>query len=137
MKKGYTPEELDRWIREAQMNAEFPHHRAHGMYGDPKLDKINRDKKVMKKEFLDLGKQPIANKFLREDEFDDEFFYNLKVVFDDDTKLVSLKDFVKPELMFNDDYVYHTSLSVPMVKHFKETAEMLMKEFNQIGRAHV
>jgi methylation protein EvaC len=132
MKKGYTPEELDRWIREAQMNAEFPHHRAHGMYGDPKLDKINRDKKVMKKEFLDLGKQPIANKFLREDEFDDEFFYNLKVVFDDDTKLVSLKDFVKPELMFNDDYVYHTSLSVPMVKHFKETAEMLMKEFNPL-----
>ena len=71
MKKSYTPEELDRWIREAQMNAEFPQHRAHGMYGDPKLDKINRDKKVMKKEFLDLGKQPIANKFLREDEFED------------------------------------------------------------------
>ena len=86
----------------------------------------------MKKEFLDLGRQPIANKFLREDEFDGEFFYNLKVVFDDDTKLVSLKDFVKPELMFNDDYVYHTSLSVPMVKHFKETAEMLMEEFNPL-----
>ena len=86
----------------------------------------------MKKEFLDLGRQPIANKFLREDEFKDEFFYNLKVVFDDDTKLVSLKDFVKPELMFNDDYVYHTSLSVPMIKHFKETAEMLMKEFNPL-----
>ena len=86
----------------------------------------------MKKEFLDLDRQPIANKFLREDEFKDEFFYNLKVVFDDDTKLVSLKDFVKPELMFNDDYVYHTSLSVPMIKHFKETAEMLMKEFNPL-----
>ena len=86
----------------------------------------------MKKEFLDLGKQPIANKFLREDEFEDEFFYDLKVVFDKDTKLVSLKEFVKPELMFNEDYVYHTSLSVPMVKHFKETAEMLMKEFNPL-----
>ena len=36
----------------------------------------------MKKEFLDLGRQPIANKFLREDEFDGEFFYNLKVVLD-------------------------------------------------------
>ena len=86
----------------------------------------------MKKEFLDLDRQPIANKFLKEDEFEDEFFYNLKVVFDDDTKLVSLKDFVKPELMFNDDYVYHTSLSVPMIKHFKETAEILMKEFNPL-----
>ena len=83
----------------------------------------------MKKEFLDLGSQPIANKFLKEDEFDNEFFYDLKVVFDDETKLVSLKDFVKPELMFNKDYTYHTSLSHPMVKHFKSTANMLKKEF--------
>ena len=37
----------------------------------------------MKKEFLDLGKQPIANKFLNEDEITDEFFFNLKVVFDE------------------------------------------------------
>ena len=48
----------------------------------------------MKKEFLDLDRQPIANKFLREDEFEDEFLYNLKVVFDDNTKLVSLKVFL-------------------------------------------
>jgi len=62
----------------------------------------------MKKEFLDLGKQPIANKFLNEDEITDEFFFDLKVVFDDETKLVSLKEFVKPELMFNDEYKYST-----------------------------
>ena len=60
----------------------------------------------MKKEFLDLGKQPIANKFLKEEEISDEFFFDLKVVFDEDTKLVSMKDFVRPELMFNDDYKY-------------------------------
>ena len=47
----------------------------------------------MKKEFLDLGKQPIANRFLTKDEFDDEFFFDLKVVFDEETKLVSLKEF--------------------------------------------
>ena len=84
----------------------------------------------MKREFLDLGKQPIANKFLREDEFEGEFFYNLKVVFDEDTKLVSLKDFVKPKLMFNDEYKYNTSSSIPMVEHFKETANSLKSEFN-------
>ena len=60
----------------------------------------------MKKEFLDLGRQPIANKFLKEDEINDEFFFDLKVVFDEETKLVSMKDFVKPELMFNEDYKY-------------------------------
>ena len=83
----------------------------------------------MKKEFLDLGRQPIANKFLKEDEISDEFFFDLKVVFDEDTKLVSMKDFVKPELMFNEDYKYNTSLSTPMVNHFKETAEMLKMKF--------
>ena len=83
----------------------------------------------MKKEFLDLGRQPIANKFLKEDEISDEFFFDLKVVFDEDTKLVSMKDFVKPELMFNEDYKYNTSLSTPMVNHFFDTAEMLNKRF--------
>jgi len=84
----------------------------------------------MKKEFLDLGRQPIANKFLKEDEYEGEFFYDLKVIFDEETKLVSLKDFVKPELMFNEDYAYSTSMSYPMVKHFELTANMLKEEFN-------
>jgi hypothetical protein len=53
----------------------------------------------MKKEFLDLGRQPIANNFV-EKWSEDEFWYDLKVVFDEDTSLVSLKDFVKPKIMF-------------------------------------
>ena len=28
----------------------------------------------MKREFLDLGKQPIANNFIKKDEINDEFF---------------------------------------------------------------
>ena len=87
----------------------------------------------MKKEFLDLGKQPIANDFIKEDEYNSPFFYDLKVVFDEDTKLVSLKDFVKPELMFNENYAYNTSMSTPMVNHFKSTADMLMEEFRPVN----
>jgi len=87
----------------------------------------------MKKEFLDLGKQPIANDFIKEDEYSSPFFYDLKVVFDEDTKLVSLKDFVKPELMFNENYAYNTSMSTPMVNHFKSTADMLMEEFRPVN----
>ncbi len=83
----------------------------------------------MKKEFLDLGRQPITNKFLSKEEFKDEFFYDLKVVFDEETKLVSMRDFVKPDMMFNDDYKYNTSLSTPMVNHFKKTAELLKMKF--------
>tara|TARA_B100002019_G_scaffold292190_1_gene314544 strand:- start:550 stop:1737 length:1188 start_codon:yes stop_codon:yes gene_type:complete len=84
----------------------------------------------MKKEFLDLGKQPIANKFLKEAEIKDEFFFDLKVVFDEETKLVSLKEFVKPELMFNENYAYNTSMSTPMVNHFRNTASILKGRFN-------
>ena len=89
----------------------------------------------MKKEFLDLGQQPIANKFLYFEETMDEneFFFDLKVVFDEETKLVSLKEFVKPELMFNDEYKYNPSLSVPMVKHFEDTANHLKEQRKHWG----
>ena len=50
----------------------------------------------MKKKFLDLGTQPITNAVLTEDEFDDEYFYNLSLGLDEDTKLVSLMETVKP-----------------------------------------
>jgi methylation protein EvaC len=86
----------------------------------------------MKKEFLDLGRQPVANAFLKKEDFDDEFLFDLKVVFDTESKLVSIKEFVDPERIFNENYPYTTSNSFPMVKHFKETAEMLMKEFNPL-----
>ena len=83
----------------------------------------------MKKEFLNLGKQPLANSFISSKDIESEFFYNLKVVWDSKTCLVSLKDFVKPNLMFNDKYKYHTSLSTPMVKHYKDISKRLKKEF--------
>ena len=38
-RRTFTKEELERAIREANTHAEFPQHRAHGMYGDPGLDK--------------------------------------------------------------------------------------------------
>lgn len=82
-----------------------------------------------KREFLDLGRQPIANRFLNKDEFDDEFFFDLKVTFDEETKLVSLKEFVEPELMFNDNYAYHASMSETMKNHFFTLAESLQTNF--------
>tara|TARA_R110002124_G_scaffold98281_2_gene243666 strand:+ start:6781 stop:7962 length:1182 start_codon:yes stop_codon:yes gene_type:complete len=83
----------------------------------------------MKKEFLNLGKQPIANGFLYEEDISDEFFFDLRVVFDEDTKLVSLKDFVKPELMFNDDYVYVSSMSQTMREHFQDASSKFKSIF--------
>ena len=70
----------------------------------------------MKHTFLDLGTQPIANNFLSNLD-EEEYKFNLTVEFDDETKLVSLGDFVKPELMFNDSYVYYSSNSKTMLTH--------------------
>tara|TARA_Y100000004_G_scaffold191455_1_gene250275 strand:+ start:50 stop:1237 length:1188 start_codon:yes stop_codon:yes gene_type:complete len=83
----------------------------------------------MKKEFLDLGKQPITNSFLNKGEFDGEFLFNLRAVFDDETKLVSLKEFVSPEMMFNDVYAHRASESYTMRESFKKLANDLQKEY--------
>ena len=83
----------------------------------------------MKHTFLDLGMQPIANNFLVNLEAE-EYKFNLTVEFDDETKLVSLGFFVRPELMFNDSYVYYSSNSKTMQKHFKDYANALKEEFS-------
>ena len=84
----------------------------------------------VKKEFLDLGRHPIANAFLHtKEDFKDEFMFDLKVCWDEETKLVSIKEFVEPERIFNEDYPYNTSNSFPMIQHFKNTAKMLDMKF--------
>tara|TARA_R110001592_G_scaffold5488_4_gene30224 strand:+ start:3252 stop:4424 length:1173 start_codon:yes stop_codon:yes gene_type:complete len=87
-----------------------------------------------KKEFLNLGKQPIANGFLTEGNFNSEFFYDLSVGLDEDTKLVTHMDYVKPELMFNDTYAYRGSMSKTMRDHFSETSELLRKHLSDKPR---
>ena len=84
----------------------------------------------MKRQFLDLGKQPIANGFLSQITHNQEYTFNLKVGFDEETKLVSLMEFVEPEKMFNDTYVYHSSLSNTMRNHFKDAAETFKNNMN-------
>jgi len=83
----------------------------------------------MKQEFLNLGKQPIANAFLNATDNKEEYFYDLKVGFDEETKLVSLMEFVDPPLMFNEGYVYHSSMSNTMRQHFLEASKTLKKQF--------
>ena len=73
----------------------------------------------MKRKFLDLGKQPIANGFIYKDQILDEYFFNLGVAFDEETKLITQTEYVDGRLMFNDKYVYRGSMSQTMRDHFK------------------
>lgn len=83
----------------------------------------------MKKEFLDLGKQPIANGFLP-CKIDNEFFFSLKVGFDEETKLITQMEYVDPPLMFNENYAYRGSMSKTMREHFKNLSEILPYKTN-------
>lgn len=73
---------------------------------------------MVKIKFLDLGRQPIANRFLNKDEFENEFFYNLSVGYDPETFLVTQMNYIDAPMMFNDTYAYRGSMSQTMRTHF-------------------
>lgn len=72
---------------------------------------------------LDLGRQPLGNGFLSEDELADEYFYNLACGFSEDSKLFQLIEQPAPQMMFHDEYAFYSSTSKVMKQHFKEFAD--------------
>ncbi len=70
----------------------------------------------MKKTFLDLGMQPLANNFSTK--YISPSF-RLKVKFDTNSKLVMINKHVKKEKMFNKSYPYRSSKSKLVEKLFR------------------
>ena len=86
----------------------------------------------MKKNFLNLGKQPIANSFLSsisKKSLKNEYFYRLIVCFDTKNFLVSVKNPVNPKIQYTDKYAHRASESQTMQKAFKLAANKLQKRF--------
>ncbi len=83
----------------------------------------------MKKKFLNLGKQPLANSFLPSIK-KNEFFYNLSVSFDTKNYLVSVTNPVNPKKQYTDQYAHRASESRTMREAFKKTALKLKKKFS-------
>jgi SAM-dependent methyltransferase len=75
-------------------------------------------------EFLNLGQQPLANKYPSEDEFTAEVFYPLTAFFCSSCKNVQLGKIVSREQMFV-DYYYLSSVNGALVRHFEEFAEKI------------
>jgi methylation protein EvaC len=71
---------------------------------------------------------PIANGFLREEEFPREFFFNLEAGCCEQCHMVQLTELVDPSELFHEEYAYHSSISVRMVKHFREFSEIVRKK---------
>jgi SAM-dependent methyltransferase len=83
----------------------------------------------MYKELITFKNIPLSNSLIT-DKNEDVKCYDLKVGFDEETKLVSLIDNVSPKKLFPDDYVYDSSQSKTMVNHFKNCAYSLQNRFN-------
>ena len=86
----------------------------------------------MKKNFLNLGRQPIANSFLSsisKKSLESEYFYNLIISFDTKNFLVSVRRPVNPKIQYTDKYAHRASESQTMRMAFKKTALLLQKKF--------
>ena len=79
--------------------------------------------------FVDLGMSPVANDYLKEDQFKDEKFYPLHTYVCENCFLVQLPNVVAREKIFNDKYAYFSSYSDSWLKHAKDYVSMMMKNF--------
>src|SRR5262249_34414224 len=99
-------------------------------------------------EILNLGKQPLANKYPTQDQFVTEDFFPLSTYFCARCKNVQLGTVVSRERMF-EDYYYLSSVNAGLVRHFEGFAAklagarfvvdvgsndgILLKPLNQLG----
>ena len=86
----------------------------------------------MNKIFLNLGRQPLANSFLKnigKKALGNEFFYNLKICFNTKNYLVSIAKPVNPKKQYTDKYAHRASESRTMRSAFKVVAKKLFKRF--------
>lgn len=74
---------------------------------------------------ISFGSMPISNNFVSEVN-DEEYFYDLSVGFCPDCFMVQLEHCVAPELMFNENYAYYSSISEYMSGHFKKMADEIL-----------
>ena len=87
----------------------------------------------MNKIFLKLGKQPLANKYLKKPKKLSEKkgeLYNLNICFNSKTKLVSISKIIPVNKMFNSSYPYRSSMSKTMINSFQKLSEQIKNRFN-------
>ena len=92
--------------------------------------------KVTKKKIktiMSFGKMPMANGFLQKKDFKKEFFYNLKVGFNESNYLFQVGNHPQSSKIFNNKYPFFTHKSKFMVKHFKNFFNWLKKYYLKEG----
>ncbi|ONI89772.1 SAM-dependent methyltransferase [Saccharothrix sp. ALI-22-I] len=78
-------------------------------------------------EFVDLGRQTMANGFLRPEDIDSEHFFRLAVGMCESCTTVQLLEEVPQHLRYHNAYRYHASGSESHRKHFERNARRFME----------
>ena len=78
---------------------------------------------------MSFGRMPMANGFLLKKDFKKEFFYNLKVGFNEQNFLFQVGDYPKSSKIFNNKYPFFTHKSKFMKEHFKKFFIWLEKNY--------
>lgn len=75
--------------------------------------------------FMSFGRMPIANGFLKEKEFAQEYFFELRAGFCEKCTMVQLLEQPDREKMFHENYAFFSSTSVRMAEHFRGFADFI------------
>lgn len=78
-------------------------------------------------EFLDLGQQPVSQRFRSPDDASEEFFFRLAAGRCTGCTMIQLIDEVPRDDMFHQDYPFVTSTSRHMSDHFTRTAQRFLE----------
>ena len=77
---------------------------------------------------MDFGPMPIANGFLAPEAVAAEEWFPLVVVVCPECTMVQLGQTIPPERLFPADYVFHSSTSAGMARHFEAFAQVLLSD---------
>jgi len=84
-----------------------------------------------------LGRMPLANGFLRQEDFPSEYFFQLTLGFCEGCAMVQLVENVPREKMFHAEYPFFTASSTRMAEHFRAWAEQVARERLSAPRSFV
>ncbi|MDG2212395.1 MAG: SAM-dependent methyltransferase, partial [Verrucomicrobiota bacterium] len=76
-------------------------------------------------EVIDFGRQPLGNGFLNPDQFENEYFFPMRVGFSSESMMFQLINQPAPEQMFHENYAFFSGTSKYMDQHFTEFAEQV------------
>ena len=79
--------------------------------------------------FLDFGDMPIANGFLKKEEFENEYFFRMETAFCNQCKTFQLLNQPEAQKMFHENYAFYSGTSNYMKVHFEKFYHYVYNNF--------